>query len=178
MRRVLFSFFVLVVLSMSQSVQATQPADNAEASGIKTCAKKIRENTAIFLEGQPHVSHDFVAPGGKRNVDKRPFFSMAFRDYSDVGLAHLSIVATRSDMSRKNTKCDVQINETFASERKSCEVWSLDLSKQKFEALPLAPEITLMENKGGDGVFSFYYLTSINNGNGCLVSRRVMSYDK
>ncbi|QMU55813.1 MAG: hypothetical protein GKS04_01230 [Candidatus Mycalebacterium zealandia] len=178
MIRVLFSFLVLIVLSMSQGAQAVQPADSAEASGIRTCKEKIRENTAIFLKDQPHVSHDFVAPGGKRSVDKRPFLSTAFRNYSDVGLAHLSIVATRSDLSRKNVKCDMQISETFASERKSCEAWSLELSKQQFEALPLAPDITLMENKGKQGVFSFYYLTSINDGNGCLVSRRMMAYDE
>lgn len=179
MNRILFSILsVFVVLSMSQSAWANQPADNAEASGIQTCSAKIREQAAILLGNQPHRSHDFVSPD-ERSVDRRPFFSMAFhRNYNDVGLAHLSIVATRSDLSRRNIKCDAQITETFASESKSCEAWSLELSREQFSASPLAADVTVMENRSGTGLWSFYYLTSINRGNGCLVSRRMMSYDQ
>lgn len=179
MHRVLFSissalFFVFLALPMS--VRAAQPDESARTSGVETCADAIEREVRPLLEGAPHRSHDFVAPN-KKEIDKRPFYSMAFRSYTDVGAAHISVVATRSDLSRRKTKCDIHITETFLSPQ-TCEELSGDLSARNFRAAPLASDITLMQNEGAQSIFSFYYLTSTPDGDGCLVSRRRMVYEQ
>ncbi len=179
MRRVLFSIFtalIFIVSAPSPDSLAASPDENARASGIKTCADAIAREVGPFLQNAQHVSHDFVAPGKKSDVDKRPFYSMAFRSYTDVGPGHITVVAASSYLSRRKTKCDIHITETFASEA-TCEEWSGNLSRRNFQATPLASDITLMQNTGAEDIFAFYYLTSTSGGNGCLVSRRRMVYE-
>jgi len=187
MYKVLFSVTALffAVSALPHDTRAAMPDENARTSGVETCLDVIERETAPFftavnretggVTNVPHVSHDFVSPRS-RDVDKRPFYSMAFRNYGDVGVAHISIVAARSDVSRRSKKCDLHLTETFVSE-KTCEEWSRDLSERNFRAAPLATDVTLMQNQGAEDIFSFYYLTGTPEGSGCLVSRRRMVYE-
>ncbi len=176
MKRIILPVFSLVLgFVFAANVWATIPGDNAAASGIKTCVEEIEREIGIIVADQPHQSHDFVAPDA-RNVDKRPFYSMVFRSYTDVGISHITVSAARSDLSRRNVKCDLLISETFFSDR-TCEEWSRDLASQDFKAQPLASDVTLMENSGDQSLFSFYYLTDVSGGDGCLVTRRRLAYE-
>lgn len=172
-RVVLISF---LILSLGADAFAnTRPFVNARENGVKTCIDAIKQESEIFLKDVEHQSHDFLAPQGK-DVDKRPFFSMSFRAYQDAGISHITMVASPSYLGRRKVKCDVHVTETFISNR-SCQFWSKDLSEnQGFRASPLDRDIVLLENRGDTNLFTHYYLTEIQNGSTCLVTRRRNSY--
>ncbi len=183
----IFSILFAVIFGMTaMSAVAwaqTNPGKNAREGGVKECADEIEEVASIFFkqDGQdiPHISHDFTTPN-KSEVDKRPFSSLSFRGYGDVGISHINIVASNTYLegggffSRgSNRKCDVSVVETFSSP-KTCEEVSGEYSQQGYNVSPFTKDITLLENDGSNPnqFFTHYYLTSNPKGDTCLVTRR------
>ena len=174
---VYFAVFALFLMAVADARATTKPWSNAEASGVKVCAEAIQRESEIFLKDKPHESHDFVSPV-KKDIDKRPFFSLSFSGYPDVGISHINIAATPVRLGRRNIKCDVHVTETFLSPD-TCQVWSRNLSgNQGFKAEPLARDIVLLQNNGDASLFTQYYLTEAVGGRGCLVTRRRTAYSR
>lgn len=176
-RLVYFAVFAMLLGLVADARATTKPWSNAKTSGVKACEEAIQRESEIFLKDKPHESHDFVAPVSKE-VDKRPFFSLSFSGYPDVGISHINITATPSQTGRREVKCDVHVTETFMSPT-TCQEWSRNLSgAQGFEALPLARDIVLLQNRGEASLFTQYYLTEAVGGRGCLVTRRRTAYER
>ncbi|MCY3973906.1 MAG: hypothetical protein OXF42_00455 [Candidatus Dadabacteria bacterium] len=176
-RVIYFAVFALLLGTAADARATTKPLSNAQESGVKVCAQAIQRESEIFLKDKPHESHDFVSPE-EREIDKRPFFSMSFSGYPDVGISHINITATPSQVGRRKTKCDVHVTETFLSPT-TCQEWSRNLSAaQGFEVLPLARDIVLLQNRGEASIFTQYYLTEAVDNRGCLVTRRRTAYER
>lgn len=176
-RVIYFAVFALFFITVADARATTKPWSNAQASGVKVCAEAIQRESEIFLKDKPHESHDFVAPV-KRDINNRPFFSLSFSGYPDVGISHINITATPYKAGRRKTKCDVHVTETFLSPA-TCQEWSRNLStNQGFEAAPLAKDIVLLQNNGDTSLFTQYYLTEAVGGRGCLVTRRRTAFER
>ena len=186
----LFSSLFFLVLGVSSGAWASQVSDNARASGVKACADLLTRETASLENNPSVVTSDFVAPGGQENADSNPFFSVALmQGGAETGPIHVTTTASPSGSSQKKggffsskkddeeTKCSLQISETFVYSN-PCEALSLQLSNVNFQSRPLGNYVTLMTNVGTENrnPYDYFYLTQVNQGNSCLVTRRKIRY--
>lgn len=159
----------LLALALLLSVDTPTPApdtnsiiERAEALGVTTCLSAVRELSTFLIGGMEYLSHDTWSTDG---ANEHFFSSLIIKQYTD-GISHITMTVVP-----RGEQCDWSYTETFTTKR-ACS----DMRAEEFGSL------SEMTSPGGKNTILatntslFFYLTDVENGKACKVSKREMAY--